>query len=102
MGKRLVLVGGGDCICFQDRPLDKVGVYAVRENPILLHNLTAALVGGPLKPFAPQSKYLLIFNLGGGIGILHKGWLHFNGRLAFLVKDYIDRKFIRTFQAVEK
>jgi NADH dehydrogenase FAD-containing subunit len=26
---------GGDCIYFQPQPLDKVGVYAVRENPIL-------------------------------------------------------------------
>ncbi|MCI5167078.1 MAG: pyridine nucleotide-disulfide oxidoreductase, partial [Candidatus Electrothrix sp. GM3_4] len=27
------IFGGGDCIDFQDRPLDKVGVYAVRQNP---------------------------------------------------------------------
>ena len=35
--------GGGDCIYFEDRPMDKVGVYAVRENPVLYHNLKAAL-----------------------------------------------------------
>ncbi len=37
------IFGGGDCIYFQPQPLDKVGVYAVRENPILFHNLH----GGP-------------------------------------------------------
>ncbi len=37
------IFGGGDCIYFQPQPLDKVGVYAVRENPILFHNLKAAL-----------------------------------------------------------
>ncbi|MCK4767930.1 MAG: FAD-dependent oxidoreductase, partial [Desulfobacula sp.] len=39
------IFGGGDCIYFKDRPLDKVGVYAVRENPVLLHNLLASLEG---------------------------------------------------------
>jgi len=95
------IFGGGDCIYFQDRPLDKVGVYAVRQNPILLHNLQAQLDGAALMPFDPGGDYLLIFNLGGGVGILRKRWLQFGGRLAFVVKDYIDRKFMRKFQAIE-
>ncbi len=96
------IFGGGDCIYFQDEPLDKVGVYAVRENPVLYHNLLAGLEGGELEAFAPGGDYLLIFNLGEGMGVLHKRWLTFGGRLAFLVKDYIDRKFMRRFQALEK
>jgi len=47
------IFGGGDCIYFQDQPLDKVGVYAVRENPVLFHNLMATLEGGELHPFDP-------------------------------------------------
>ena len=47
------IFGGGDCIYFADQPLDKVGVYAVRQNPVLLANLMAALEGGPLTPFEP-------------------------------------------------
>ena len=39
------IFGGGDCIYFEHAPLDKVGVYAVRQNPILRHNLQAALEG---------------------------------------------------------
>ncbi len=95
------IFGGGDCIYFQDQPLDKVGVYAVRQNPILLHNLKAQLEGTALMPFDPGGDYLLIFNLGGGVGVLRKRWLQFGGRLAFGVKDYIDRKFMRKFQAIE-
>ncbi len=53
--------------------LDKVGVYAVRQNPILYGNLMAALEGGPMKKFEPQKVYLLIFNLGNGTGILYEG-----------------------------
>ena len=96
------IFGGGDCIYFQDQPLDKVGVYAVRENPILYHNLMASLEGDELKKFDPGGSYLLIFNLGDGKGILGKNSLVFDGRLAFMIKDYIDRKFMREFQALEK
>jgi NADH dehydrogenase FAD-containing subunit len=92
------IFGGGDCISFQDKPLDKVGVYAVRENPILYHNLMAALEGKELRPFVPQDVYLLIFNLGDGRGIFWRRNLIFHGRLAFRIKDHIDRKFMRSFQ----
>ena len=37
------IFGGGDCISLEGRPLAKVGVYAVRESPVLFHNLLAAL-----------------------------------------------------------
>ena len=92
------IFGGGDCIYFQPRPLDKVGVYAVRQNPILLDNLLAALEGRTLKPFTPQESYLLIFNLGDGRGIFWRKKFVFDGRLAFMLKDYIDRSFMRKFQ----
>ncbi|SMC96569.1 NADH dehydrogenase, FAD-containing subunit [Desulfocicer vacuolatum DSM 3385] len=95
------IFGGGDCIYFQDAPLDKVGVYAVRENPILLHNIMACLTGNPLKVFAPGGDYLLIFNLGDGLGVLKKRGIFLKGRLAFKLKDYIDRKFMKLFQAIE-
>lgn len=92
------IFGGGDCIEFKERRLDKVGVYAVRENQILYKNLMTALNGGPMKKFSPQKTYLLIFNLGDGQGIFcRKKWV-WNGRLAFTLKDYIDRKFMRRFQ----
>ena len=95
------IFGGGDCIHFADRPLDKVGVYAVRQNPVLYHNMVAQMEGGALMPFDPGGDYLLIFNLGGGVGVLKKRWLTFGGRPAFIIKDMIDRKFMRRFQAIE-
>ena len=92
------IFGGGDCISFEPRPLDKVGVYAVRENPVLFHNLKAYLQGEELTPFDPGGDYLLIFNLGNGQGVLRKKWLFFTGKLAFWIKDWIDRKFMEKFQ----
>jgi NADH dehydrogenase FAD-containing subunit len=92
------LFGGGDCISLEGRPLAKVGVYAVRENPVLYHNLRAALERGEMEAFTPQKEFLLIFNMGNGKGIFWKrNWI-WEGRLALLLKDYIDRKFMRTFQ----
>jgi NADH dehydrogenase FAD-containing subunit len=85
----------------KDQPLDKVGVYAVRQNPVLLHNLQAQLNGTDLMPFDPGGDYLLIFNLGGKVGVLKKRWLEFGGRPAFVIKDHIDRKFMREFQSIE-
>lgn len=92
------IFGGGDCISLQDQSLDKVGVYAVRENPVLLHNLKAFLQGEDLQTFDPGGDYLLIFNLGNGQGVLRKKWFQMSGGLAFWIKDWIDRKFMEKFQ----
>ncbi|MBU0946980.1 MAG: FAD-dependent oxidoreductase [Proteobacteria bacterium] len=94
----LEMFGGGDCIWYKEQPLDKVGVYAVRENPVLFHNLKAFLQGESLQAFDPGGDYLLIFNLGNRQGVLRKKWFQLTGRIAFWVKDWIDKKFMKEFQ----
>jgi NADH dehydrogenase FAD-containing subunit len=92
------IFGGGDCISLAGNPLPKVGVYAVRQNPVLFQNLMAALGKNPLKPFVPQKDFLTILNMGDGRGILwRKGWV-WDGRLSFVLKNYIDRAFMKKFQ----
>ena len=92
------IFGGGDGIHFDPRTLDRVGVYAVRQGPVLYRNLTAALGGKPLNAFVPQARYLSILNLGDGRGILAWRSLILSGRFAFWLKDFIDRAFMRRFQ----
>lgn len=92
------IFGGGDCIHFGDQPLDKVGVFAVRENPVLMANLLARLEGTKLTPFDPGGGYLLVYNCGDSTGILVRGFLVLDGRLAFRVKDMLDRAFMHRFQ----
>lgn len=93
------IFGGGDCISFAPGELDKVGVYPVRQNPVLHNNLLAALEQRPLMKFTGTSPgYLLILNCGDGRGILSKGGLAFESRLAFWLKDRIDRAFMKKFQ----
>ena len=93
------IFGGGDCISFTPRPLARVGVYAVRQGPVLCRNLLASLTGGLLQGFNPQSRYLSILNMGDDRGILSWRSLILSGRLAFRLKDYIDRAFMKRFQA---
>ena len=92
------IFGGGDCVTFRNMRLDMVGVYAVRQAPLLLHNIQARLKGGPLKEFVPQKRYLLIFNLGDGKGIFVRSPLVLKGKWAFRLKDFIDKRFISRFQ----
>ncbi len=90
--------GGGDCIYFQPQPLDKVGVHAVKQNPVLFHNLHAQADGTDLQRFEPKNTYMLIFNTGDGRGIFIRNGIVLQNRWAFRLKDHIDRRFMRRFQ----
>ena len=70
----------------------------MRQNPVLLHNLPAALEDRALEAFTPQKDYLLILNMGDGTGILNRGRLTFGHRSAFWLKHFIDDRFMRRFQ----
>jgi len=89
--------GGGDFVCQQDARTDKVGVHAIRQAPVLFENLLAALNGHPpQRIFRPQEKYLWIMNLGDGTAMAARGRLWYRGRLALWLKDWIDRRFLRS------
>jgi NADH dehydrogenase FAD-containing subunit len=92
------IFGGGDCISLEGHQLGKVGVYAVRQNPVLKQNICAALDSGRMMSFVPQKNYLLIFNLGDGTAILNRAGVTLDGKVAWLMKDRIDRMFMRKFQ----
>lgn len=92
------IFGGGDCISFGPQPLAKVGVYAVRQNPILFNNLSGSLNGAALKPFVPQESVLLAFNLGDGTAVVQWHSLVWGGRLGFALKNHIDQTFMKNFQ----
>ena len=92
------LFGGGDCIHFAPRPLPRAGVYAVRQGPQLCANLLAYLAGRELTPFRKTgARYLALLNCGDGRAILRKGPLVLSGRCCMALKDWIDRRFMRSF-----
>src|SRR3984893_774534 len=87
----------GDGMCFDGRILPRMCVYAVRQPPVLYHNLTAYMAAKDLRPFHPQRSYLLILNLGDGTGLLSWRRLANRSRPAFWLKDWIDRRFVAEF-----
>jgi len=89
------LFGGGDCVSFCGRPLPKLGVFAVRQGPVIFHNLQAALDGSSLREYRPQRRYLYVLNLGDGTGLAIYGRLSWRGRLSWWLKHRIDERFVR-------
>lgn len=96
------LFGGGDCVQMAHAPMDRVGVHAVRENPILLHNLQAFAEGEPLRSYEPVNRYLLIVNPGDDRGVFVRGGLVSRGAFWMWLKDRIDSGFMKKFQAMER
>ena len=89
----------GDCATLVDYPhTPKAGVYAVRQGPVLAHNLQAALAGEKLQEYSPQSDFLTLLNLGDGSALGAKKGLSFQGRWVMRLKDWIDRRFMQRFQ----
>ena len=91
----------GDCAAWTAGPgLAKAGVYAVRQGPILAHNLMARARGERLRVYRPQRDFLSLLNLGDGHAIGIKWALSAEGRPVFALKDWIDRRFVRRFQVL--
>lgn len=87
--------GAGDCVDIGALEVPKAGVYAVREGPILAHNLETALGGGPARPYEPQASFLSLLNTADGRALLRWKGIVYHGRLAWWLKDWIDRRFVK-------
>lgn len=88
----------GDCADFLARPLDRIGVYGVRQGPVLLRSLIARSTGEALPEFVPQRHALQILDLGGGVGLAVRGRWWWQGRLALRLKRRIDRRWLRGYR----
>lgn len=93
--------GAGDCIDFGPRALPKLGVFAVREAPVLLDNLLATITGRPLRSYRPQRRALRILNLGDGTALAAWGGLAWMGRGPMAWKEWLDRRFVDEFDGSE-
>ncbi len=93
------IFGGGDSISFRGEALPRLGVFGIRQGPVLFRNLLAALEGRPLEEYKPQKRYLYILNFGDGTGLAVYGAFSWRGRLAMDLKQFIDHKFMRRYDA---
>jgi selenide,water dikinase len=93
------IFAAGDCATLASYPeLPKAGVYAVRQGPVLAANLRAAGHRQRTRRFRPQRDFLALLNTGDGRAILSRGALAVRSRLAWRLKDYIDRRFLRLYE----
>lgn len=92
-----LIFAAGDCAHLAHAPRPKAGVFAVREAPVLLHNLRAALTGTVLRPYHPQRDYLKLVSTGGKGAVADKFGLRSGGAWLWGLKDRIDRKFMAMF-----
>ncbi len=88
----------GDCIEFESRPLPKSGVYAVREGPVLAHNLHAWLEKRTLVPYRPQASALALMMTGTRNAVASRRHVAFHGAWVWRLKDWIDRRWMRKFE----
>lgn len=89
------IFAAGDCASIRHRPRPKSGVYAVRHGEILAVNLRRVLEGGALERYEPQSRALSIITCGARYAVAERGEWSWQGRLVWLVKDRIDRRWLR-------
>jgi selenide,water dikinase len=89
----------GDCSTLIDYPgTPKAGVYAVRQGPLITHNIRARVLGQPLRSYRPQSDFLALLNLGDGSALGTKWGRSVQGKWVLKLKELIDRRFMRRFQ----
>ena len=88
----------GDCAHLTHAPRPKAGVFAVRQAPVLHHNLCADLANDAFKPFVPQRAYLKLISTGRQSAVTDKWGVGFSGPWVWTLKNRIDQAFMEQFR----
>ncbi|MFG6150447.1 FAD-dependent oxidoreductase [Halobacillus sp. B23F22_1] len=93
------IFGAGDCVTLSSAPhIDKSGVHAVKQAPILYNNLKAYFEGEMLQEYEPQKNALYILSVGEKKGFLLYGSFSLYGRQAWKLKHKIDTDFMERYK----
>lgn len=87
----------GDSAAFTPMPLPKAGVYAVRQGPILTHNIVATFRRRTLRPYKPQHHFLSLLTTGGRYAVASRGPFFIKGKWVWQWKNFVDRRFMARF-----
>ncbi|OGA33239.1 MAG: bifunctional NADH dehydrogenase FAD-containing subunit/selenide, water dikinase SelD, partial [Betaproteobacteria bacterium RIFCSPLOWO2_12_FULL_64_23] len=87
----------GDVASMINHPLEKAGVFAVRQGAPLAENLRRTVEGKALKPYRPQTRWLALISTGDQYAVASRGALGFQGAWVWRWKDWIDRRFMLKF-----
>lgn len=89
------IFAAGDCASCDDWQVQKSGVVAVRQAPILAHNIIATMRGKRLKAWQPPKSFLAILGDGGGAAFAVYGKRHYYGAASLRLKRFLDTRFMR-------
>jgi len=89
----------GDCAYFGEG-LPRLGVYAVRQAPIIAHNLLAIITGLPLRTFHPQRQAFVSVTTGRDRAVMHNYGFTYYGRGALWGKNLFDYLYMRMYKPV--
>ncbi|MDO8309341.1 MAG: selenide, water dikinase SelD, partial [Actinomycetota bacterium] len=96
-----LIFAAGDCAAMTGHHLEKAGVFAVRQGRPLADNLRNSVTGQPLQRYRPQSRWLALISTGDKHAVASRGALYARGDWVWRWKDWIDRRFMRTFTELE-
>lgn len=88
----------GDSGTIESAKLDKAGVFAVRQGPILTENIQHFIEGRSLTHYEPQKNYLKIVNVCDGTAISQHYGKSVHGKTQWWLKNRIDVKFMKMYQ----
>jgi selenide, water dikinase len=92
------IFAAGDTAAVIDHPRPKAGVYAVRQGEPLFNNLVHYIHGRRTRAFRPQGSFLSLISTGGRSAVAAKWWFAAQGRICWIWKDWIDRRFVDRFR----
>lgn len=97
------IFAAGDIASMVNFPLEKAGVFAVRQGLPLTENLRRSVQGTALASYHPQRTWLALISTGDKVAVASRGWLGLGGpgwmgERVWRWKDWIDQRFMRKFQ----
>jgi selenide,water dikinase len=96
------IFAAGDCAGLVETPREKAGVYAVRAGPPLAANLSRRARGKALRRWGPQRRHLALISTGERYAVASRGPLHAEGAWLWIVKDWIDRRWMDMYRRPER